>query len=104
MCGFIEGHTLAGLNLICKAPDKNTQQADLIPEDYALRGLQAAALGKGEIFGIKAVLSQRLMAPGTSLMRLVAAQLDRVGITWLTSRLPGTRLGCVSRGICCCRH
>ena len=83
MCGFIEAHILIGLDLLCKTADEDTQQADFIPEDYALRGLQAAALGKGEIFGIKAVLSQRLMAPGTSLMRLVAAQLDRVGITWL---------------------
>jgi hypothetical protein len=81
-------------------PDEDTQQADLIPEDNALRRLETPAFGKGEVFGVEAVLGQRLMALGTSLMRLVAAQLEGVCIARLAAGLFTPRTGC----ICSCRH
>jgi hypothetical protein len=56
-------------------PDEDTQQGDLIPEDNPLGGLQPPAFGRGKIFSVEAMLGQRLMALGTSLMRLEAAQL-----------------------------
>ena len=54
---IVEGNVLAGLDLLCKEPDEDTQQADLIPEDNALSRLQAPAFGKGEVLGIEAVLA-----------------------------------------------
>ncbi len=59
--GFGEGHSLAGLDLLRKAPDEDTQQGDLIPEDDALGGLKAPAFGEGEVFGVKAVLDRTPM-------------------------------------------
>ena len=38
------------------SPDKDTQQADLVPEDNPLSRLQAPAFGKREVFGVEAVL------------------------------------------------
>jgi len=86
---------MAGLELFCKAPDEDTQQGDLIPEDDALGGLEALAFGRREVFGVEAVLGQRLMALGTSLMRLVAAQLECIGVAQLPAALSFYRLfGC----------
>jgi hypothetical protein len=99
-----DGEDIAGLDLICKAPDEDTEQGNLIPEDDPLGGLQAPAFGEGKVFGVEAMLGQRLMALGTSLMRLVAAQFEGVGVSGLAAALFAHRLFGCSKSVWLCDH
>ena len=58
----------------CKAADEDSKEGNFISETLPKGG----EFELREAVGIEAVLGQRLMALGTSLMRLVAAQLVRV--------------------------
>jgi len=102
--GFNGGGTLTGQDFFCKSSNQDTQQGYFIPKDDAFGGLQTSAFGKGEVFGVEAVLGQRLMALGTSLMQLVAAQLEGVGVAGLTAALSFYRPFGWNNSVCSCGH